>query len=211
MTRVKSIFDRTKMKNVRNFGLAITAGLILTGAYSYHHNMVESIGAKEKAIESLQREAEQKETELQSRDQEAAELLNENEQLREKVRRLQIEVSRQMERTFDVEVTAYDLSAASCGKNASDPGYGVTATGMSLAGHSRESARVIAVDPRKIPLGSKVRLRFEDPAMKTYDGIYIAADTGGAINNNRIDLFVGEGSHAEAMAFGRRAAKATIL
>ena len=47
--------------------------------------------------------------------------------------------------------------------------------------------RTIAVDPTVIPYGSKVVI----------DGqVYIAEDCGGAIKNNRIDIYVG--SHAEA-------------
>ena len=47
--------------------------------------------------------------------------------------------------------------------------------------------RTIAVDPKVIPLGSKVEINGK---------IYIAEDTGGAIKGNRIDLCVG--SHSEA-------------
>lgn len=51
--------------------------------------------------------------------------------------------------------------------------------------------RTIAVDPRVIPLGSKVEIN---------GGIYIAEDTGGAIKGNRIDLCVS--SHSEAYKRG---------
>lgn len=48
-----------------------------------------------------------------------------------------------------------------------------------------------AVDPRKIPLGSYVKINGE---------VYHAEDTGGAIKNNRIDIVVG--THKEALAKG---------
>ena len=51
--------------------------------------------------------------------------------------------------------------------------------------------RTIAVDPRIIPLGSKVEINGR---------IYIAEDTGGAIKGNRIDMCVS--SHSEAYAKG---------
>ena len=51
--------------------------------------------------------------------------------------------------------------------------------------------RTIAVDPRVIPLGSKVEIN---------GGIYIAEDTGGVIKGNRIDLCVS--SHSEAYKRG---------
>lgn len=53
--------------------------------------------------------------------------------------------------------------------------------------------RTIAVDPRKIPYGTRVVI----------DGhIYIAEDCGGAIKGNKIDICVG--SHNEAMRKGVR-------
>lgn len=55
------------------------------------------------------------------------------------------------------------------------------------------AGRTIAVDPRMIPLGSKIRLG---------DRVYTAEDTGGAIKGKRIDLFAG--SHSEAMKFGKK-------
>lgn len=65
---------------------------------------------------------------------------------------------------------------------------------------------VIAVDPNVIPLNSKVRV--EVPEMGI-DATYIAADTGGAIKGNRIDVLVGGASAAEQ--FGVRQAKVTVL
>lgn len=48
-----------------------------------------------------------------------------------------------------------------------------------------------AVDPKKIPLGSYIKIN---------DVVYHAEDTGGAIKENRIDLVVG--THAEALSKG---------
>ena len=56
-----------------------------------------------------------------------------------------------------------------------------------------QASRTIAVDPRVIPLGSKVRMNGRE---------YVAEDTGGAIKGKRIDLFMG--SHNEAMRFGKK-------
>lgn len=55
------------------------------------------------------------------------------------------------------------------------------------------AGRTIAVDPRVIPLGSKVRMNGKE---------YVAEDTGGAIKGRRIDLFAD--SHSEAMKFGKK-------
>lgn len=97
--------------------------------------------------------------------------------------------------------TAYDLSYASCGKNPGDRGYGITASGM------RAQRGVIAVDPRVIPLGTRLYIESTD-SYPDY-GYAIAGDKGGAIKGNRVDLFMD--SHSEAMRFGRRQVKVYIL
>lgn len=67
--------------------------------------------------------------------------------------------------------------------------------------------RTIAVDPSVIPLGSSVYI--EVPSMPQYNGTYVAEDTGGAVNGNIIDIFMG--SQSEAIQFGRRAINFTVL
>jgi len=89
-------------------------------------------------------------------------------------------------------VSAYDLSFNSCGKSRSSKGYGITASGFDLRGHTLRSARTIATDLSIIPLGSKVRLIFKDSKYKRYDGIYTSRDIGGKIIGRHIDLFVGD-------------------
>jgi 3D (Asp-Asp-Asp) domain-containing protein len=60
---------------------------------------------------------------------------------------------------------------------------------------------IVAVDPNVIPMGTKLYVEGYGEA--------IAADQGGAIKGNRIDLFFG--SHQEALNFGKRTVKVTIL
>ena len=74
-------------------------------------------------------------------------------------------------------------------------GSGITATGM-VAQHG-----VVAVDPQVIPLGTKVYI-------PVY-GVAIAADTGGAIRGNRIDLCMD--TYHEAISFGRGDVEVYIL
>lgn len=88
--------------------------------------------------------------------------------------------------------TAYDLTVQSCGKKESHPSYGITANGTSLKGHTLDSARAIAVDPKIIKLGSKVHIEFLDDEYKHLDGIFTAVDTGGAIKGKKIDIFFGD-------------------
>jgi 3D (Asp-Asp-Asp) domain-containing protein len=70
------------------------------------------------------------------------------------------------ERKLRVFATSYDKNCPGCNE--------VTATGM------RAGNGVIAVDPKVIPLGSRVYI----PGY----GIGVAGDTGGAIKGNKIDL-----------------------
>lgn len=60
--------------------------------------------------------------------------------------------------------------------------------------------RTIAVDPRIIPLGSKVKIDKK---------VYIAEDTGGAIRGNRIDVCVS--SHSEALRLGIQYKKVKVF
>ena len=82
------------------------------------------------------------------------------------------------------------------------------ATAYSLKGRTASgrmvSRGVIAADPSVLPLGSRVRL--DHPG---YSGEYIVADTGGAIRGRRIDIWIPTTS--EAMRFGRRTVKLTVL
>jgi len=64
---------------------------------------------------------------------------------------------------------------------------------------------VIAVDPKVIPLGSRLYIEFPDGR-----SIYgVAEDTGGAIKGNRIDIAMW--TVAEAYKFGIQKIKVTIL
>ncbi|MEK4306499.1 MULTISPECIES: 3D domain-containing protein [Oceanobacillus] len=93
--------------------------------------------------------------------------------------------------TISVEATAYTADCNGCS--------GVTATGVDL--NQDPNAKVIAVDPNVIPLGSEVYV-------EGY-GYATAADTGGAINGNKIDLHVP--SQDEAVNFGRQQVNVTIV
>jgi len=198
-------------KNLANkiiIGL-LTANIALTGAALYQ---------KEMELESLKQQADinseavgTMSEQLEDFQDQMDELKKQHDSTQQNIEAIRREVSRGNSRAMNVEITAYDLSETSCNKGPSHPAYGLTATGRNLAGHTLESARAIAVDPRVIPLGSKVRIKFKDQDMKQYNGTYTACDTGGAINGNRIDLFAGDGAHALAMKIGRREAVAVVL
>ncbi|MBM7643876.1 3D (Asp-Asp-Asp) domain-containing protein [Scopulibacillus daqui] len=87
-------------------------------------------------------------------------------------------------KTISVEATAYSLS-------------GTTANGTQLNSNSK----VIAVDPNVIPLGSKVYI----PGY----GTAVAADTGGAIKGNRIDVYIP--NDQQAKNFGRKNVQIKVI
>lgn len=88
------------------------------------------------------------------------------------------------------------LRVEATGYSSRQPGLSdTTATG------ARAKRGVIAVDPRVIPLGTRVYV----PGY----GYAVAADTGGAIKGNRIDLCFT--TVAECFAWGRRTVTITIL
>lgn len=94
-------------------------------------------------------------------------------------------------KTITVSATAYTAYCAGCS--------GVTANGTNL--RANPNAKVIAVDPKVIPLGSRVYVEGYGEA--------IAADTGGAIKGNKIDVFFP--SQDSAVNWGRRTIQITIL
>ncbi|TQS72070.1 LysM peptidoglycan-binding domain-containing protein [Ornithinibacillus gellani] len=94
-------------------------------------------------------------------------------------------------KTLTVTATAYTAKCDGCS--------GVTSTGIDL--NANPNAKVIAVDPSVIPLGSKVYVEGYGEA--------IAGDTGGAIKGNKIDLHVP--TKDKAYSWGVRTVKVTIL
>ncbi|MEA3017666.1 MAG: hypothetical protein QOI38_2388 [Sphingomonadales bacterium] len=74
-------------------------------------------------------------------------------------------------------------------------GYGLDAVGCQLV-----PFRSVAVDRNVVPLRTKIRIPrlvgMPLPDGTTHDGIWFAVDTGGAIQSDRIDLFLGAGKAA---------------
>jgi uncharacterized protein YabE (DUF348 family)/3D (Asp-Asp-Asp) domain-containing protein len=77
-----------------------------------------------------------------------------------------------VQKTESMWATWYN--AASSGKAATDPSYGITYTGVPV------TKGIVAVDPKFIPLGTRLYV----PGY----GFAVAADTGGGIVGNMIDL-----------------------
>ena len=90
----------------------------------------------------------------------------------------------------------------------STPALAFTATAYSLRGRTASGSPVtrglIAADRRVLPIGTRVRLE-----AGSYSGEYVVADTGGSVRGRKIDIWVP--SAGEAMRFGRRPVKLTVL
>ncbi|NLK97930.1 MAG: DUF348 domain-containing protein [Epulopiscium sp.] len=98
-------------------------------------------------------------------------------------------------KVLTMSATAYTASYKDTGKSPSHPGYGITYTG------TRARVGTVAVDPRVIPLGTKMYV-------EGY-GYAVAEDIGGAIKGNKIDLYFN--TLKEANNFGRQQRKVYIL
>ncbi|MFX3624216.1 MAG: ubiquitin-like domain-containing protein [Ectobacillus sp.] len=94
-------------------------------------------------------------------------------------------------REFYVEATAYSPYCNGC--------QGVSAGGYNYK--ANPNMKLIAVDPRVIPLGTKVWV-------EGY-GYAVAGDTGGAIKGNKIDVLMP--TEAQASNWGRKRVKIRIL
>lgn len=98
-------------------------------------------------------------------------------------------------RALKMTSTAYDATFESCGKQPGHPQYGITATGL------RVRPGIVAVDPRVIPLGTWLYVEGYGEAL--------AADIGGAIKGNKIDLYFE--SPSDVKKYGRRQIKVYVL
>lgn len=94
-------------------------------------------------------------------------------------------------KTITVSATAYTAYCTGCS--------GITANGTDL--RANPELKVIAVDPTVIPLGTRVFVEGYGEA--------IAADTGGAIKGNKIDVFIP--TQEDALNWGRQTVQVTIL
>ncbi|MBR2077933.1 MAG: SH3 domain-containing protein [Exiguobacterium sp.] len=97
-------------------------------------------------------------------------------------------------KTYKMKASAYTPYCKGCS--------GKTALGWNVRTQKRN---VIAVDPRVIPLGTKVQVYVGSKLL----GTYTAADTGGAIKGNKIDILMY--SHSAAIQFGRKTVTVKVL
>lgn len=96
-------------------------------------------------------------------------------------------------------ITYYCACRMCCGKEESNPNYGITATGTLAT-----EGRTVAVDPSVIPYGTEIRIIYPNGEQRTY----ISEDCGGAIKGNRIDVFME--THEKALKSGIQTAEVFI-
>jgi 3D (Asp-Asp-Asp) domain-containing protein len=97
--------------------------------------------------------------------------------------------------------TAYNSGYASTGKRPGHPYYGKTCIG------TQAKPGVVAVDPRVIPLRTKLYIKSIDGSADY--GFASAEDVGGAIKGNKIDLYFENPN--DIRRFGRRKVEVYIL
>lgn len=93
-------------------------------------------------------------------------------------------------KTITVNASAYTANCKGCS--------GITASGLNLK--KNPNVKAISVDPKVIPLGTKVHVEGYGEA--------IAADTGGAIKGKKIDVFYS--SKTKALNWGRKTVKVKV-
>lgn len=155
-----------------------------------------------------------KEKEIKKQLQNNIDLNNENRKLAEQNNILKKEIEKEIEKRKEIVVSrssqyknssipqssrSLTVEASGYTANCAEGCTGITATGINL--NANRNAKVIAVDPRVIPLGTKVYV-------EGY-GYAVAGDTGGAIKGNKIDLHFA--THNQAINWGRRTVTVKIL
>lgn len=100
----------------------------------------------------------------------------------------------------EFRITHYCACKECCGKDESDPWYGITATGTVAT-----EGRTIAVDPSVIPYGSEVAVFYDDGRICHY----IAEDCGGGIDGLEVDVFTAD--HDRAWSLGAKSGSVYIV
>lgn len=94
------------------------------------------------------------------------------------------------------EITGYCNDERCTGKNVGDKGYGITKSGKVTKWGT------VAVDPKVIPLGTKLKI-------EGFDTMFVSEDIGSAIKKNKIDIWFP--THQDALNWGRQKRKVWIV
>ena len=158
---------------------------------------VSRINDKDSEIRALEKEVKALEKEIESIDiSDDDSLVASEEIVRGEISEAEEE---EIEAAGNFEATAY---TAYCDTGCT----GVTATGIDVSNTIyKDGKRIIAADPSVMPLGTNVIVTTADG--NSFEAV--AADTGGDIVGNRIDILVN--SVDEALEFGRRSVNIEII
>lgn len=166
-------------------GAVVLTGAVLVGSMAAHAHLRHELADLEERSAAIQAQIEETKKEIA----EAAQLLAlASVQMDEPEL---IETEPEPESLGEFKLTAYCPCEKCCGE---------WADGITYTGTVATAGRTVAVDPSVIPLGSTVRINGHD---------YIAEDIGGAIKENRIDVFFD--SHQAALQFGVQYADVAII
>lgn len=184
----KNLFDAFKFWRAAAFGMLVVAVITLI-CTMLEINKIRLAATKteldyQTKLESVERIRDLAVEQLGGMAQKVEELEAELDALRNaqtEVQSMDILAGGQYVSLGEFKLTAYCPCEKCCGKWAN----GITASGQVA------EPGMIAVDPKIISLGSTVVIDGKE---------YLAADTGGAIKGNRIDVYFEH--HSEALAFG---------
>lgn len=164
----------------------------LTDAETKLANVQQQVNALQQGNQELHRQMELKDVEIKRLQDQVAKL---DKQLTSIKKREYPQISRgeaKVKKEFYVEATAYTAYCKGC--------LGITKW-KEINLRKNPHLKIIAVDPKLIPLGSKVYV-------EGY-GYAIAADTGGGIKDYEIDIFMPNVS--DALEWGRKRVRVKIL
>lgn len=198
-----------------------TITLIIFGGLNYVHRVSNEVKTLQTEVKTKINLVEQKKQKIEEVTIEKEGLKQELDQTRLEKKRIEDELRKSKadrkakEDSLEVfRITAYDTSIKSCGKSLNHPEYGITATGFSVKGKTRQQAMTVAVDPTVIKMGSRVRLIFLKKEFEYLNAVYVARDTGNAVKGRTIDIFFGdfgEKESSEVYRFGVQLAKVEII
>lgn len=200
-------------RNRRLVTILATGSLVaaLTIVANKHNNSLEEIRQMEIRNKELQSKVSQikienkyKKSKLEQLHEEKSSVLDENRELQDKLEKVKQERDR-------LKVSSRSKANNNATKVSSNGEFKTfEATAYNLRGKTASGTQVrqgvIAVDPKVIPLGSKVEVKFPKP-FEYMDGIYIAEDTGGVIKGAIIDVWMPNNTRQ----FGRRDVKVKVI
>lgn len=146
------------------------------------NEQVNTISKQEKELKRLKDEKDKLSSQISKLNKDVSELKTELTKTNDNqnIKKLS---SKEFKNSSSFTITHYCKCSKCCGEWSDEP---------TASGKWPKEGRTIAVDPKVIPLGTKVNINGQE---------YIAEDTGSAIKGNRIDVYCD--NHSEALSKGK--------